>query len=644
MDREALRGKGEAPGLQGRRTWPVAVVTIFLALLLGAVGARSLGYARAARNDLLDARGTLLRAQRSLLANDMREARRSFHSAMQLFRRAELRGNDPSLRLAGLIPYLGRPADAVRGVAAIGLTVAQAGERVSGALGRLDGGLSALVPRGGHIALEPLLSLSPAFNSAVSDVESARAAVERLPGSSPFGPPVDLKAQIRRELDRALGVLRPASLLLRTLPSLAGRGTTSHYFVAAQTPAELRGTGGFLGAYSILTVSNGGITLGPFQSIDEIPNLEVARAPAPTREFAQIYDRFGGAGFWRNINMTPDVPTAASLIEALYRRVEGLGLDGTIFVDPQALAYLMEATGPVRIGGLGRTLGPDQVVPFLTNSSYVAYPDPRVRKRALALTAQEIITRFLAGIPPQPALRSLARAGSGGHILLHAGDPQIQAVFRQLGVAGDLGTSAGDFLGVFASNAAGNKVDYYTSRHVTYEVSLREEGDGSARAAIRFVNDAPAGGEPDEALGPYQGTNLGPGDNLSFVSVYCGKDCGLVEATEDGQDRGMESHRERGHPMFARYLRVNAQSAGTLGLSFLLPHSWTADGSTGTYRLRVQTQPTVRPTTFTLAVSAPPGMRIIHTNVHMRILGQRAVWRGTVSRVLDFIVRFERDR
>lgn len=151
-------------------------------------------------------------------------------------------------------------------------------------------------------------------------------------------------------------------------------------------------------------------------------------------------------------------------------------LDGTIFVDPFALAELLEATGPVTVPVLGRTLVADGVVEFLTNQAYSIYEGGAVRKEALGLAARAILRRFLTVAPAEAALRSLVDAASGGHIVLHAADPEVQAAFELAGVAGELGGTEGDFLGVFASNAAGNKVDYYVDRRIRYEVTLGAGG------------------------------------------------------------------------------------------------------------------------------------------------------------------------
>ncbi len=540
------------------------------------------------------------------------------------------------------MPLAGRTPDAVRAVAEIGGLVASAGADIAGRVADLPGGLDALGPSGGRIPVEAFSFLARGVSDARTKLEAAQMLSERLPDSALIGPVARARDLIRNRLDEALRAVGAADAMLRALPAFAGQGAPRRYFVAVQNPAELRGTGGFIGSYSILTLRDGAISLAPFQDVASLPNLPVKEAPPTSKEFAAIYDVFGGAGFWRNINLTPDAPTAASLIESLYRRVRGVRLDGTVFVDPQALADLLEATGPIAEHSLGQTLDAGSFVGYVTNGTYFLPGDPASRKRILGLAAHQVLERFLAGTDPVAAIRALAVAATDGDLILHAADRSLQRDFERAGIAGELGTPGGDFLGVFASNSAANKVDFYVRRTLTYTVSLGADGTGSALATVRLANGAPAGAGPNEALGPYPGTGLRPGDDLSILSVYCSRGCLLSSSTQDGSPAGVEPHVELGYPAFFSFLRTDAHDAHTLGYSFQIPHAWQGDELGGTYRLRLQGQPTIQPTVATVVVRAPAGMAIVDTNVPMEISGAEATWRGTLSARRDLVVRFQR--
>ena len=624
-----------------RRRWLASVlIAVAVIAVLAAFSWLPVGAARAR----LDAgRADLVRGGELLASGDADGARLAFERAASAFRAAGEHADHPLIRLGGVVPLAGRSYDVIGTIAAVGEGMSAAGNELAGGVDGLPDGIASLAPRGGRVPVTTIRSLLPAVARARAELEAAGAQARALPTTFLIGPVASAADLVRDQVAEALDAARAGESLLRSLPSFAGEAGARRYFVAAQSPAELRGTGGFIGSFAILRARDGRLSLGPFHEISDLPNVAAAAAGAPSEGFREMYDRFGGAGFWRNLNMTPDAPTAGSLIEALYERVEGARLDGTIFVDPHVLSFLLEATGPVRPPILGRTLTARGVVDYLSNGAYDEFGyRASLRKRVLGVATSSVWERFLRDADPETAVRSLVNAAASGHLVLHAADPEIQAAFETADIAGELGTPRGDLFGVFTSNAAGNKVDYFAERDVRYEISLGPGGTASAEASITLVNGAPAGAEASYALGPYPGTGLGAGDALSFLSVYCAPRCEMARATEEGTPVGMEIHSELGFRSLSRYLRVNAQGSRTIGLSLQLPNAWAGDEIGGVYRLRIQSQPTIRPPTGTVVVRVPAGMRIVHTSETMQVRGNEATWRGAIGRQRDFVVRFQR--
>ena len=75
-----------------------------------------------------------------------------------------------------------------------------------------------------------------------------------------------------------------AAAVLRELPQFLGADGPKRYFIAAQSPAEMRGTGGFLGAYAVLTVDHGRFSFSPFRSVADLPNFAPGAIDAAERE------------------------------------------------------------------------------------------------------------------------------------------------------------------------------------------------------------------------------------------------------------------------------------------------------------------------------------------------------------------------
>ena len=295
--------------------------------------------------------------------------------------------------------------------------------------------------------------------------------------------------------------------------------------------------------------------------------MSAEAAPAPSDAFREIYDRFGGAGFWRNLNMTPDVPTAASMIEDLYERVERTPLDGTIFVNPQVLSELLEATGPVHAPIVDRTLTAEGIVDYLANGAYEEFGfRAGIRKRVLGIAATSVFRRFLQGPDPDTAVSSMIDAASGGHLTLHAADPEIQSAFRSAGLPASSGRPAGTSSGSSHPTPPAPR-STTTCGEIRYEVTLGANGSASVEASMRIPQRRSGGRRSEPRARPLPGTGLAVGEELSFASVYCAPGCEMTGATEDGEPAGMEVHREHGLRSSHRYIRVEPQASRTLDLS-----------------------------------------------------------------------------
>jgi hypothetical protein len=615
--------------------------------VLGGLAALSLIPAAAARRSMVAGRGSLGQARALLLTGNVQEAQTKFAAAHAAFANAVASAANPLIRIESFVPLLGRTPDAVRALADIGATVSGAGQSISGAVANLPGSLGALAPTRGLIPLDAMRRLHPVVAAARAQLEEAHTEAEGISRSLVIRPVVEAGDLVRTELDRVLPAVRAADGLLRILPQFAGADGARRYFLAAENPTELRGTGGLISAYAILTISEGRMSISPFRDIHMLPNLAPDSVSWPSDEFQAIYRPFDAAGFWRNTNMTPDAPTAGALIEGLWRRRQVDRLDGTIFVDIQALSYLVDALGSVPVPQLHVTLTKRNTVPYVANQAYTAIRDDATRKHLLGIVGQEVFGRFLADASGDRALRALISAGADGHIVVYGADAAVESAFVEAGLAGSFGTTAGDFFSPVVNNIGGNKIDYYVKRSVHYEVALEAGGSAEADAKVSFANGAPANAEPSYALGPFEGgalapLHLVPGEEYARAGFYCGSGCELERATVQGQPMVVEPYTERNLSLYAGYLRILPQETEHVALELKLAAAWQGSDAEGTYRLRLQNQPTVQPTAATVTIRVPAGMHISFASQLLTVDGDTATWAGRLSDVTDLEVRFER--
>jgi hypothetical protein len=627
-----------------RRRWVVR--SVLLALI--ALALLSVFPALSLRDRVERGREMLVKAQSALVKGDAKTAVADFAQARAEFDAAAGQSGNVLIRAGGLVPFLGRTPDALLSLAEIGRNVSQAGLEVSRGLESLPLGLSSLGLSDGRIPIGALRSLGPAVHRARSLLDVADAAARRLPDSWLPGPVGDARDVVRAQLVNAVPLARAADALIRELPSLAGADGPKRYFVAAQNTAELRGTGGLIGNYAILTIANGHLSLGPFRDVWDLPTLPAVDAPSAGAEFDRLYGQFGGGGYWLNINMTPDAPTAATLIEGLYPKVTGQHLDGVIFFDLGGLADLLAATGPVRVDALGHTFTTDNVVEYVATAGYLDSHLTDPFKDGPRLVAEAVWKHFLATTEPQSALRALVQAATGGHLIVHSTDPSVQAALRLAGVAGVFGPdgSGADFFGVSLSNAAGNKVDYYLRQNLAYSVTLEPGGTVRADVSALFANTAPAGRQPSYQLGPYPGVKVGgrplvAGEHLSWAQFLCADGCRLLTSTDGTGAFPLGAFRDAGMPAFAGVLDVKPQRTEALNLSLERPLAWEGDAAAGSYRLMLQGQPALA-TNATVTIRAPSGTSIVWTSVPMEVHGGMASWQGLLGSKQMFEVRFQK--
>ena len=300
------------------------------------------------RQELSLGQSAAQRGRDELVAGDLRAAAASLRDARDRFAGAEDRSGALPLRILGWIPVLGRTSDAVDAIAGSAVTAADATIVLVDAAAEIPGGLAGLAPAGGTVPIERLNVVAEAAREADALVSEAVARLEAAPNSLLIGPVAPARRRAEADLGELRDSIHTSSLLLQGLPRFFGADEARRYLFGAQNPAELRGTGGLIGAYSILTIDAGRFRFSPFVPWSSLGTPRLAEVPPANQDYALNYDTFRRGGrFWSSINVMPDFPSVAQTILNSYDVVTGERLDGVILADPFALAALLEATGPV---------------------------------------------------------------------------------------------------------------------------------------------------------------------------------------------------------------------------------------------------------------------------------------------------------
>jgi uncharacterized protein DUF4012 len=611
-------------------------------LALIGMGATVMTFLRVAE-PLRQGRDALSAGRSALVRGDATAAAAAFDDAAGAFSRAGSATEGFVGRISKDVPIIGRNAQVAEALSRAGTDAALAGGQLADAVNGLPGGFEALAPRRGSIPLPALERVMPNVSAASGLLEGGLYDLQRSPTGLLFPPVASARAQALETFGSAAGTLRSAAGLLDVLPELAGGTTPQRYFFGASDPAELRGTGGLIGAYAIVTLDQGRFRISRFAPIQTLHDLPADRVPAPSPDYRANYDQFGGAGEWSNLNMTPDFPSAARAIQALYERDTHQAIDGVIVADPHALASLLKVTGPAEIPELHRSIDARNVVSFTEERAFSLFPTAAERKVVLGAAASGVLTRFLQmdskGVE---RVRALAEATSGGHLLMYSKDARVEEGLSFAGVAGGLRLppNGGDALSIVVNSGSGSKIDYWSTRDVSYDVNLEPGGSAVASTDVTLHNGGPTHGEPRYVIGPHRNLRIQAGWARSLVSIYCRPGCRGFGPTRDGHPVKVRLGSELGFRWYQDFPTLPAGGSSTFHLGTALRDVWEGNDRGGTYTLLFLDQPATHPTSLQVAITAPSGMRVTSTSIPMDVNGATATWRGTPTYRMTLSVTF----
>ncbi len=465
-------------------------------VVLAVVGVLALPAAVIAR-DLVVVRRTLIGteaelrdAAAALEAGDLVRAAGAVRSADLLVDELPGRVDRPVWRVASAVPRLGEPLALTRAL----VTAASAGTdlarlAVDEDLGFLQQGL---VPSAadGRIDLVPILDAAARLDRL--DPAPFRATLDELAATGRgVTSPVLLDA--RRDVlelgGRALGALERVRALTGVLPGLLGDQGPRRWAVVLQTSAELRGTGGLYGQWTLVDVDRGRLTLGPTRAVP----TDTSSAVTVTAAFADRYGRVGADRSLANANLDPDLATSGRVTLDLLAARSGERADGLVLLDPSGLQVLLEALDvtltlpPELIAGTSApaTLPATRFARFTTVDVYDVFGAERAEQRdALQLALGEQALAAVAGRTwDGPRLAdALVRAARGRHLQVLSTDPDEQRVLASTAAGGDLAGALArtdaDVLAVTHSNAVGGKQDVHLGHRLAVGVQLSAPTDG----------------------------------------------------------------------------------------------------------------------------------------------------------------------
>ncbi|MDI9940714.1 DUF4012 domain-containing protein [Rhodococcus sp. IEGM 1351] len=509
-----------------------------------------LGYsAREARANLFEARNHAQLAKDALLDGNTEDAERSSTDADKYANKAYDYTHNVPWSVASAIPWLGSPLETSQQISEVvrGLTSEVLAPAVAAGTSLAP---NQLIASGGKVNLQPLQDAAPVLDQTAVAAQRWNDQAQAIDEPTYLASVSDARTQLQDQLSELSKLLGNTAIAAKLAPTMLGADGPRNYFMAFQTNAEARGTGGLLGGYGVIRANDGVARVDTLGRNSDLPMNSQPIDLGP--EFAAQYGRSRPTTDFRNSNLSSHFPYAAQIWKSLWAQESGEQVDGVIATDPIALSYVLDAIGPVKMPD-GEVINADNVVELTESTAYVRFADDNAaRKQYLQTVAARVIDKMTGEIKsPQKLLDALGRAAGERRIAVWSSHPEEQEVLAGTPLGHVVPDDAAPFAGVLINNQAGNKLDYYLTREIDYTAESCTEDTRRSTVTVKLTNNIPDGDFPEYVSGTHINTlGVPKGTNVSAVSLVATQGAQLRNVTIDGKPTMFLTGRELGHPMF----------------------------------------------------------------------------------------------
>ncbi|MFA5925426.1 MAG: DUF4012 domain-containing protein [Parcubacteria group bacterium] len=290
-----------------------------------------------------------------------------------------------------------------------------------------------------------------------------------------------------------------------------------------QNNQEMRATGGFIGSYGILDISNGRIKQ---LMVDDIYNPDgqlKARVipPEPIQKMSAVWTM-------HDANWFPDFPTSAEKVSWFYEKTGGPTVDGVIAITPNLLQNLLKITGPIDMPEYETTVDAGNFIEKTQNEVEVDYDKELNKpKKFIADLTPKILDKVFSTRDLKQMIMVLSILNDSlkeKHLLLYSRNYNIQKLISDQGWSGEMLNTQKDYLSVINSNISGYKTDGVIDENIDHISEI--QADGSIVDTVTVTRKHNGGNED------YDWWNK---VNSDYMRIYVPEGSKLLEAS--GQTR-----------------------------------------------------------------------------------------------------------
>ena len=486
----------------------VVAILIVILLAVGGIGGfmlmQSVNKVRASASDVQAQASTLKDA---FMKGDEQSLRSSSASIKSGVDNMQAEMSSPIWSLAEAAPVVGTDVKNARAL------VSSASELTNNALDPLVDGLAGIkfsdLMQEGRVDCNVIKRMRDSVVKAAPVIVAEADKLSKLPTGS--------VAQVNEIVDKLRDPLSEVSVLLSdadglfstVLHMLGDGGQTRNYVLVAQTNSEARSAGGFPGSIGLMTITDGVIELGDFESVyklKEASETKNASASITSDEHNAFFDSF--TNDVAAVTFTPNFVRVGEMTQDWWAKLYNEPIEGVFGLDPIFVQRMLRMTNGTIVADDIEINGDNAAEEILSNVYWrygddVEYDDGAQEDEFFNTVARESASYILSSLGKvdfDKFLDVVIQSGKDRRVQVWMVDPKAEDLMRRMGISGELESDrTKPEIGLYANDFTWSKISWYLDISADVSEGRRnEDGTTTYHVTGHFRNNM-TGEEADTA-------------------------------------------------------------------------------------------------------------------------------------------------
>lgn len=285
---------------------------------------------------------------------------------------------------------------------------------------------------------------------------------------------------------------------LPLLKAFLGGGSDRTYLLAAQNSTEIRAGGGFPGSVGTITIVDGVLTIGDFNSVYDVLPYGTPASVGPSGLEDTLFGNW--MHYPRDASFNPDFERVAQIWAKAYGNKSNTNVDGVISLTPTIIQRLLSYMGEVQLSD-GTVLNGENATQMLQHDLYykyfnnASYTDDTndVVDSLFAETAKTTMSRLVDDFDLNKIAGYLSVFNAGAEdrtIMMWMADETEQQYVRDVGCSGGLNDNPENpEIGVYISGSDPCKLGWYVNVNTQIgEAQVNEDGTRTYDVTVTVEN------------------------------------------------------------------------------------------------------------------------------------------------------------